>query len=419
MKESVELGKEFTVGDNAVKIVYNDKFKQFEALTATINPKTGERITKFGNDYAIYGKSADEVHNKAMEELSENTVKKQLNIFEELNKELEAYSVHHSKLKQMSEDRKPSSLVLKDRLGAENATNFKKDFANSDTKDVIKLEKELQWKDQQTDVPSDPQKLGQDIENAEIKSTDAKGKEYLKNVGNSANDKGDEIPKRNMTTEEQDEVNIYRKGMHSLNYDNKPDQRFEDRMKADMGDSVFEIRQKQMAEFGKAPMYNKEAQPTEPTKAVRTEYDKEKSGWNDLQGLKEAMISGRYRNALDKSHIIDFAINEVKLLKQTPEKMMKAYFPLDFTGLGNSFNAKTADYKVTVNEGVIGVLDAHKFYTDGKQVFAIKNPKQNLSEADNKAKPVVNEEVDKMKHLLGYKPNTFVSTDKTKKNRGF
>ena len=340
-----------------------------------------------------------------------------MDLLNEIDNELNAYSIHQKKLQQMSEDRKSSSLVMKDRLGAENATNFKKDFANSDTKDIINIEKELQWKDQQTDVPTDPMKLGQDIENTEIKSTDAKGKEYLKNVGNSTNDKGNEIPKRNMTTAEQDEVNLYRKGMHSLNYDSKPDQRFEDRMKADMGDAVYEIREKQMADFGKAPMYNKEAQPTQATKANRTEFDKEKSGWNDSNGLSEAMISGRYHNALNKSHIIDFAINEVMLVKEINESL----FPLDFTGLGNSFNAKTVDYKVSVNEGVISVLDAHKFYTNGKVVYAIKNPKQNLSEAKKTSTPApaLNEEMEKMKHLLGYMPNTFVSTDKTKKNRGF
>jgi len=341
-------------------------------------------------------------------------MKEEVDLLNEINNELNAYSIHHNKLKQMSEDRKPSSLVMKDRLGSENQTNFKKDLQHSGTKEIIDVEKELQYKDQQTEA--NPEKLGAAIEKNEMKVT--KG-EALKNVGNSANDKGDEIPKRNMTTAEQDEVNLYRKGMHSLTYDNKPDQRFEDRMKADMGDAVYEIREKQMADFGKQPMYNKEAQPTEPTKAVRTEFDKEKSGWNDPKGLSEAMISGRYRNALDKSHIIDFALNEVKVLKQTSEATMETLFPLDFTGLGNTLNGKTHNYKVSVNEGVVSILEENKFYTDGTSVYAIKHPKMNLTEADNKVKPVVNEEMNKMKHLLGYKGTDFVSTNNVKKNRGF
>ena len=129
-----------------------------------------------------------------------------IKLLEELDNELKAYSVHHKKLMKMSEDKKPSSLILKDRLGDENKANFKKDFNNSDTKEIIDVEKELEWKDQQTDIPEDPQKLGEKIENEEIKATDAKSGQALKNVGNSANFKGDEIPKRNLTTKEQEKV---------------------------------------------------------------------------------------------------------------------------------------------------------------------------------------------------------------------
>ena len=59
---------------------------------------------------------------------------------------------------------------------------------------------------------------------------------------------------------------------------------------------------------------------------------------------------------------------------------METLFPLDFTGLGNTLNGKAHDYKVSVNEGVVSVLDENKFYTDGKQVFAIKNPKHVMNE---------------------------------------
>ena len=61
------------------------------------------------------------------------------NLLEELNNELNAYSIHQTKLMKMSEDRKPSALVVKDRLGAENQTNFKKDLAHSGTKERINV----------------------------------------------------------------------------------------------------------------------------------------------------------------------------------------------------------------------------------------------------------------------------------------
>jgi hypothetical protein len=330
-------------------------------------------------------------------------------LLEELNNELNAYSIHHNKLKLMAEDRKPSALVLRDRVGSENEQNFKKDFNNSDTKETIDVMKELQYKDQQTEVGKDPMKLGQDIEDKEIKVTDAKSGEALKNVGDSANDKGDEIPKRNLTTEEQEEVNMYRLGQHSLVYDNKPNQKFEDRMKADMGETLYDQRRKQMEFRGKAPMYNKDPQPVEDTTAKKVQFDKEQTGWNEREGLKEGMVTGRYADGLNKRRLIDFTLAEVTII--TADKLNEGLFELDFTGLGNSYNGKTTNKQVTINETAVKAMNENKFYTDGKKIFAMKNPVQNLNENEQVVqKPAINEQFEKMKHLTGYKPNNFVST---------
>jgi len=338
-------------------------------------------------------------------------------LLEELNNELEAFSIHQNKLKKMSEDRKPSSLVMKDRLGNDNEKNFKSDLQQSGTKEIIDIEKELQYKDQQTDVGDDPQKLGQDIEKAEIKATDAKGEEHLKNVGDSANDKGDEIPKRNLKDEEQHEVDMYRNGQHSWIYDNEPDKRFEDRMKADMGDDIYKMRQEQMKFRAKAPMYNKDTQPVGDG-IDKVQFDKEKSGWNDREGLMETMVTGRFVDALGKKFIMDFRLNEAKVVKESKE--VESMFELDFTGFGNKYVNRTQDNKVIVNETVENVLSESKYFTDGKNVFVMRNPVQKINENEQKVgKPVVNEQVGKMKHLLGYKPNQFVDTKNIKKNRGF
>ena len=341
-----------------------------------------------------------------------------MDILNEINDELNAYSIHQNKLMKMSEDRRPSSLVLKDRLGSENATNFKKDLQHSGTKEIINVEKELMWKDQQTEVGKDPMKLGEDIENTEIKATDAKGKEHLKNVGDSANYKGDEIPKRNLTTEEQHMVDMYRLGQQDLVYDNKPSQAFEERMKKDMGDDLYKQRQEKLEFRAKAPMYAKDTQPVDkPAQKTQFEVNKFNSG---ISESSETMISGRYKNILNKSHIIDFNLNEVKILT-TPDGTARqtGLFELDFTGLGNSYNGKTVNNKVSVNESVVDVLAKNLFYTDGKEVYSVTKPTQKLNENDNKNKTVINEEMKKMKHLLGYEPKSFVSTSKTKNNRGF
>jgi len=327
-----------------------------------------------------------------------------MNLLEELNNELNAYSIHHNKLKKMSEDRKPSALVLRDRVGSENETNFKKDLQHSGTKEIIDVEKELQWKDQQTDVGKNPQKLNQDIEKKLLSVT--KG-EALENVGDSANDEGDEIPKRNLSKEEQDEVNNYRLGLGDFVYDNEVGKRFEDRMKADMGDKLYKQRQDKLAFRGKAPMYNKDPQPVEDTTAKKVQFDKEQTGWNEREGLKEATISGKYYDELGKKRIVDFNLNEVLELSNT--KKVEFLYEVKLEGMGNTYTNK-----VDINESAVMAMDKYKFYTDGKNVVVVKNPAISLNENDQKAKPVVNEQMNKMKHLLGYKPNDFVNTKNIK-----
>ena len=332
-------------------------------------------------------------------------------LLEELNKELEAYSIHNDKLKKMTEDKRPSALVLKDRLGNENEKNFKSDLQDSSTKEIIDVEKELQYKDQQTEVGKDPQKLGKDLEKKEIKVTDAEGDEALKNEGDSANDEGDEIPKRNMTTKEQHEVDMMRKGQHSLVYDNEPGKRFEDRMKKDMGDKVYKMRQEQLEVMGKQPTYNKDPQPVKDTSVKKVQYNKEKSKWNDQEGLAESAISGKYFDDLNKRKVIDFNLSEVvELTAQNPE-----LHEISLEGMGNTYTNK-----VDVNESAVKAMDKYKFFTDSKKVFALKNPVQTLNESKKtEEKPVINEEFNKMKHLLGYEPKNFVDTKNTKRNRGF
>jgi hypothetical protein len=334
-------------------------------------------------------------------------------LLEELNKELEAFSIHHKKLVKMSEDRKISAEVDRQRVINQNPTNFKRDLQHSGTKEIINVEKELQWKDQQTDI-KDPQKLGLDIEKQTVKLTDATGDEHLKNVGNSTNNNGDEIPKRNRTTEEQEEVDLYTKGLHSTKFDIEPSERFENRMKADMGEDFYNRREKQLKDGEKQPLYNKESVPTYK--------GEELNQFNKYRDVNESMITGRYFDILGKRKLIDFMISEVKLnesINELNDENVNNLFELDFTGLGNTYNSKTINNKVTVNENIIRVMEEHKFYTDGKKIYAIKKSLQNLNEDVNKKQVIINEQYDKMKHLLGYKPQNFVDTKNVKKNRGF
>jgi hypothetical protein len=326
-------------------------------------------------------------------------------LLEQINNELKAFAIHEEKLKRMTEDRKPSALVLKDRLGNDNQKNFKSDLKDSSVSKLVDIENSLEYADQQTEVKN-PYELGEKLEKGEIKAGDMKSGEALKNVGDSANDEGDEIPKRNLSKEEQDEVNLYRLGLGDYVYDNEVGQRFEDRMKADMGDKLYELRKKKLEFRGKAPMYNKDPQPTAATTADKVQFDKEQTGWNEREGLKEGMVTAKYRDYLGKRKIIDFNLNEVWELKT--DKPAEFLCDLSFDGLGNTYTQK-----VSVNENVVKAMSGNKFYTNGVEVFVLKTPAQNLSEsAEKTGKPVVNEQMEKMKHLVGYNTATFVKQSK-------
>ena len=322
-----------------------------------------------------------------------------------MNAELALYEMHQKELKKMSEEKKHGAMVLKDRLGKENEKNFKSDLKHSGTKEIIDTSKELEWKDQQTDVPSDPQKLRKDIEKTELKNT--KG-EAFKDEGNSANNEGDEIPKRNLTDEETDEVDLYRKGLGDFVFDNKPDERFEERMERDMGEKNYKMRKKRMEFYADAPMYNKDSQPVEDG-IEKVQFDKEKSGWNERMGIKESTgMSGKYVDELGVTRFFDFNINEVWEL--VDEGALPYLTELNLDGLGNTY-----DSKVQVNEGIVNIISSHKFYTNGTDVFALKNPVQNLMESEHKkVKRPVNEQFNKMQHLLGYNPKDFTNTKNIK-----
>ncbi|MFW6272273.1 MAG: DUF3008 family protein [bacterium] len=318
--------------------------------------------------------------------------------------DLETFTKYHDKLQKITEETLPSAIVLKNRLGDKNKKNFKKDMKdNSATKGVMKMEKDIQWKDQQTDVGDNPHKYTEDIEKNSLKANDG---EAFDNEGNSTNYDGDQIPKRNLTDDEQEEVNMYRKGMEDWEYDLEPDKRFKERMKNDMGDKIYK-RGEDKKEFRKnAPTYNKDAQPVQDEE----KYDKK---------INETMITGRYHDLLGKSNIIDFKIGEVKSINENVD--VSDLFKLDFTGLGNKYKGRTIENKVVVNENVDKYITINEFYTDGKKVFRLKSKKKTINESDNKTKgnKLINEEHNKMKHLLGYKPSDFTSTSNIKKNRGF
>jgi hypothetical protein len=292
---------------------------------------------------------------------------------------------------------------MKDRLGNENEKNFKSDLKGSSTKEIIDTTKELEWKDQQTEVGNDPYKMGEDLEKESLKRT--KG-ESFKNVGNSANKEGDEIPKRNLTDEEANEVDLYRKGLGDVNFDNEPSEKYMERMKADMGEEEFKKREERMEFEVDKPMYNKDTQPVEDDKDTheKKQHDKDKLGYK----LSESMITGKYKDIFNKNKYITFKINESKKIED-----VKDLFKLSLDGLGNSY-----DSKANINEDYKAV-ETLNFYTDGNEVWFTEKKKENINESEVKNKKVISEEFSKMQKLIGYNTGKLIDTKTTKVNRGF
>jgi len=335
----------------------------------------------------------------------------------EYQKELEQNKNHMDKLKnkkkeepkkKVVEDRKPSSLVMKDRLGKENAANFNSDLKDSNTTYLNGKESELTAQDQITQVPKNPYELGEKIEKQHLATNDGKA---FKNAGDSTNDKGDEIPKRNLTSDEEELLNLYRKGQHSWNYDSEPSARFVERMKKDMGEEVFELMKKQMEFIAKAPMYNKDPQPVEDTAVDKVQFDKYKTGWNEKRGLKmEGAIAGKYKDDFGKTKLINFNAKNSQLVES-----VEGLTPINLDGMGNSYTTRVEE-----NTNMRAMMNAFKFYVNGQgNVKHIKKTGlQSLNEGEIEKKPV-NVAYEKMMKLAGYDPSKYTNTGNVKKNRGF
>ena len=357
--------------------------------------KMGEPINTQGSDFPTGMQIAGGISENEYENIVDDEFLK------EANNDLESIGVQHNSLK---EDRKPSTLVMKDRLGVDNAKNFKSDLKHSGTKEMIDITKELEWKEQQTDVSADPSKLSKELEKQTIKnSVDGTS---LKNVGNSANDKGGEIPKRNMTTEETDEVDLYRKGLGDFVYDNKPDDAYMERMKNDMGDAEFKKREDRIKFEAEAPMYNKDTQPVEDG-IDKKQFNKSKSKWNDRMGVNESVVTGKHKNKIGKNVFVDFVMKDVIEVS----KIEEGFIPLNLDGMGNTYSNT-----VELNESVSNAISNWNFYlVEGTQKIVAHKQSQILAESDHREmKPVVNEQFSKMKHLLGYDSKEYINTKKNK-----
>lgn len=298
-----------------------------------------------------------------------------------VNEEIDMLKKEMEYLDNLFEERRTSSLINLDKLKKQNEKNF-----DSDVDKVNDLE---MAKDQYEDVGDNPKKKSEEIEKEVLKKTDG---EALKNVGNSTNLEGDEIPKRNITDEESEEIDMIRDGMHTMAYDSKNDERFEERMKDGMGDKLYDIRKKKMELKSKEPMYNKDTQPV---------YDgEEKEQFNKYdKNLKESFFTGKYKDDLNRNKFVSFKYSNVDLVESVDDN----YKFLNLDGIGNFY-----DKNIIINENVVNDVKKHKFYI---------NPKSNKIVMVNKSSKKMNESknnLDNIKKLFNYNPSNYIDTTTSK-----
>lgn len=306
------------------------------------------------------------------------------NVMEELQKDIDF-------LNDLKEGRRPSALIQLDRLKEKNQANFKSDVKKIDDIEMAK--------DQYTNIDfEDSKDLGQDIEKDVLKKT--KG-EALKNVGNSTNKKGDEIPKRNLTGDEVEEINTIRDGMHTIAYDTKPDERFEERMKDDMGDDMYNIRQERLKAQTDNPMYNKDTQPV-------FDGDKKKQYNKYMKNIKESLISGKYKNENNKTVFVNFELGKTKIVESVD---MDVFEPINIEGMGN-FRTN----KFEINEDVVNTLKSKSFFIneETKEIVAMEKSKQKLITESKEVTQKRRQDYEKIKKLFNYNPSSYIDTTVSK-----
>lgn len=306
------------------------------------------------------------------------------NVMEELQKDIDF-------LNNLKENRRPSALIQLDRIKEKNQANFKSDVRKIDDIEMAK--------DQYTEIDyEDSKKLGQEIEKEVLKKT--KG-ESFKNVGNSTNKKGDEIPKRNQTDDEIDEIDKIRDGMHTIAYDSKPDERFEERMKADMGDDLYNKRQKRLEAQTDQPMYNKDTQPV-------SNGDNKKQYNKYMKNIKESLICGKYKNDFNKTVFVNFELGKAKIVESVD---LDSFKPINIEGMGN-FRTN----KFEVNESAVTTLKNKLFYIneETKEIVFMEKGKQKLIKESKETLQKRKQDFDKMKKLFDYDPSKYIDTTVSK-----
>jgi hypothetical protein len=287
----------------------------------------------------------------------------------------------------MNEERKSNSQLLVDKIKKENEKNSKAAQKNADG---ISNEKVYGFQETGNDIikgaqyPADKDFYISD--DTKLTSFEEIEKNALKAYNEKKGNTHDKQVKRINSKEENKQMTMNRGGgMQDLVYDNKPSEKFEDRMKADMGDDIYKARQDKMKMKAKAPMYNKETQPTggeSNNNKFTDKYNKE--------DMNET-LSASYFDVFNKRKIVEFKFKDAKSI----DAVTKDFVKLEMSGFGNQFNNK-----VNENAEIKTELDKYNFYIKNQEIF--KTEKTTITESAQ------SDAYKKMMHLMKYNPTKYV-----------
>lgn len=298
----------------------------------------------------------------------------------------------------MNEERQTPSQLNLQNIKKETAALTKKDMANAD---ALKQARVYPNPDEFY-IEQDADKIHEFKTGAELEAEALKKVEELKalqNAGNSTNDNGKEIVKRNLTKEEMLKLAMDRgDGMHNIVYDNKPSDKFEKRLEKDMGEDQYKLRQEKMKYREDAPAYNKDTQPTE-NGDKKFQDDKYKVGFNEA-------FTGKYTDHNGKVRLVEFMLGNVKEVSS-----IDGGFRLTLDGLGNKYTVKINENKTFESDEIT----KYHFYLLEGEVVKIMTPNDKKEMKKDAASSILEDSMKRMSHLIGYSAGDFVNTKKSVK----
>jgi hypothetical protein len=251
---------------------------------------------------------------------------------------VEGIKYYESIQREINEDRKTTSIINKERIGKENAANFKRDLTNNNIKSIVNG-----YENMNSSV----------VEVSDVKSHEDIEKDQITKM------KDFKPVKHERTDEYNKQVQIQRGyGMQDIKYDIEPSEKFVDRAKEDMTEEIYDAGQEKIEMQKNRPMYNKDVQPT----STKAEFDKKIT-----ESIK---VFGKYKVGKNNK-LFEFDLSKVNILEGVNED---DFLRLFVEGIGNIY-----DKNAKLNESVKYDIDNYNYYINIDTNDVVKTSK-NINE---------------------------------------